>query len=609
MSADDPFAHLHDEAYADSFARRRIGHESLIASGGRRRESLAEGWRFTIDPFDEGLRQRWYAADDTPPERWVVPRDYDFAGEAVTLPSCWNLLRPELLHYEGGVWYSRRLEQRDPRDRSRIFLRIGGANYETRIFLNGRFLGAHRGGSTPFCIELTAALRDGANRLDINIDNRRLPQRVPMHHMDWFNYGGLYREVELLRLPPVFIRRFEIGLVPDGTFANVRVAIALSDPRSGRAEVTIAGLGPPLTLDIVDGLAEAIVPLEPELWSPEHPRLYDVVARFDGDEVRERVGFREFRVRGTELLLNAKPVFLRGVCVHEDDLALGKVASEDDIRRRFAHARELNANFLRLAHYPHHERVAEIADELGVMLWAEIPVYWAIDFAEPETYADAENQLLELIARDRNRASVVIWGVGNENADTNSRLSFMARLAAAARAADSTRPIAAACLINRGEFRIEDRLAGHLDVIGVNEYFGWYEPDFAGLERLLANSSPTKPVIVAEFGADALAGHRGGERELFTEDCQAAILARQLEILARAAYVRGLCPWLLYDFRTERRQTRFQRGFNRKGLIAEDKTTRKLGFDVVASHYHARRLAEARRAAGDAAGLGGGTRS
>ena len=271
--------------------------------------------------------------------------------------------------------------------------------------------------------------------------------------------------------------------------------------------------------------------------------------------------------------------------MHEDDEILGKVTSEHDIRRRFAHARALGANFLRLAHYPHHERVAELADAEGLLLWAEIPVYWAIAFDNPVAYEDAENQLLELITRDRNRASVIVWGVGNENADTDARYLFMSRLAEAARRADASRLIGAACLINRETVEIQDRLAAHLDLIGLNEYFGWYEPDFTGLERLLANSRPGKPVVISEVGADAQAGHHGAPGTLFTEENQAHVFTRQLEILEQASYIQGFCPWILYDYRTERRQTRFQRGWNRKGLIAEDKETRKLAFHVLAEHY------------------------
>ena len=171
--------------------------------------------------------------------------------------------------------------------------------------------------------------------------------------------------------------------------------------------------------------------------------------------------------------------------------------------------------------------MARIADELGFLLWEEIPVYWAIDFANPRTLFDARNQMLELVRRDRNRASVILWGVGNENEDSDARLAFMSDLAHSVKGLDSTRLVGAACLINREKFCIEDRLTAHIDVIGINEYFGWYEPDFCGLEKLLHASAPDKPVIISETGADALAGHHGKPTEFYTEECQAAVYAQQ----------------------------------------------------------------------------------
>lgn len=582
----DPFAHLHDEDYATPFSTRRVGAAEMVAMAGRRTIPLDGEWRFALDLFDEGLRQRWFADEPVPVSQWHAPRDYDLDAEAtVPVPSCWTCLRPEWTHFEGAAWYTRFFAWEPTPGAERLVLRIGAANYEARVFLNGTFLASHRGGSTPFFVELTQHLRPGENRLQVQVDNRRRSDRVPMHHFDWFNDGGLYREVELVPLPEVFIRDCGIALVPDGTYSRISIDLTLSDPVDAQARVTIAALGIESTMMVVAGRGRLTVPATPRLWSPANPVLYDVKVSCAGDALADRVGFREVRRQGREILLNGLPLWLRGVCVHEDDVELGRGSSEEDVRRRFHHARELGCNVLRLAHYPHHERVARIADEVGLMLWAEIPVYWAIDFANPDTYADAENQLLELIRRDCNRASVILWGVGNENADTDARYAFMSGLAAAARRADPTRLIAAACLINREAFRIEDRLAAHLDVIGVNEYFGWYEPDFAGLERLIANSDPDRPVVISEVGADALAGHRGGERELFTEDCQAAIFRDQIAIVREVDWVRGFFPWLLYDFRSPRRQTRFQKGWNRKGLIAQDKATQKLAFGVIAEFY------------------------
>ncbi len=578
---EDPFHHLHDEDYARPYAAREATADTLVTLAGRAVESLDGEWLMTLDLFEEGLRQRWFALDETPPSQWATPRDYEIeAGDPVPVPSCWNVLRPEWTYFEGGAWYTRWIDWHPGAAGERIILSFGAANYAALVFLNGHHLGGHRGGSTPFCIEATGVFRPGRNRLQVYVENRRRPDRVPMHHIDWFNYGGLYREVSLVRLPPLFIRSACASLLPDRR--HIRVAVTVSDPADAEARVTIAELGVDATVPIHAGKGEAVIEAVPELWSPERPRLYDVAFAINGDLVWERIGFRTIETRGTDILLNGEPVWLKGVCVHEDDLALGKVSTEEDVRRRLRHARALGCNFLRLAHYPHHEHVARLADEEGFLLWAEVPVYWAIDFANPATRADARNQLSELILRDINRASVILWGVGNENADTDERLAFMADLAATAKRLDPSRLTAAACLINRQTFAIEDRLAEHLDVIGLNEYFGWYEPDFSGLDRLLANSDPGKPVLVSETGADALPGHRGAGRILFTEDWQASFFAGQLERIAATPYVQGVAAWLLYDFRTERRQTGFQKGFNRKGLVAEDKATRKLAFDVFA---------------------------
>lgn len=580
MNADepiDPFAHLHDESYARAYSTDWVGAESLYDIGGRDTVSLDGTWRVTLDPFEEGLRQKWFLLDDAEPSQWRLPRDYDpGGGNDVPVPSCWNVLKPEWLHFEGAVWYRRSFQFRPAG--TRTILHFGAANYAARVFLNGAFLGAHRGGSTPFCFEATSALRDGTNVLMVHVENKRRDDRVPMSHFDWFNYGGLHRGICLLPLPETAIRRYSLTLAPSG---GLRLSVELDRAADGPGNVEIPALGIARTFEVLDGKATLDIDAAPRLWSPENPYLYDVSVSFAADQVRERIGFRTISVRDGEILLNGRRLILKGVCVHEDDLSTGRCSDEADIRRRFAHVRELGGNFLRLAHYPHDERVARLADEVGLLLWSEVAVYWAIDFANPETYADAENQLRELIARDANRASVIIWGVGNENADTDLRYRFMAGLARAARKADPTRLVSAACLINRTTFRIEDRLAAELDVIGLNEYFGWYEPDMSDLERLLENSNPGKPLLISETGADALAGVHNGEHAMFSEERQAQYFRDQISVLRRFRYVSGIAVWLLYDFRSERRQTRYQRGYNRKGLIAEDKCTRKLAFSVL----------------------------
>ena len=579
---------LHDEDYAAPFDDRSLTHAGMLHIRGRPALSLDGAWRFCVDLLDTGLRQKWFALPPLPPHARPEPWDYDpYDGETVPVPSTWATLKEKWYFFEGSAWYSRPLDI-DPRPDRRQFLRVGAAAYECKVFLNGEFLGNHLGASTPFFVELTGRLRPGRNWLMLCVNNARTTDRVPMRNTDWFNYGGLYREVALYDTPATVIRDIGLSMVDDGDFGTIAVDVTVDGPDATTAQLHIPELGVAEDIPLAGGRGEARISARPELWSPETPRLYDISVTAGPDRVTDRVGFRTVRRAGSRILLNGRPVWLRGISVHEDDAATGKVTGECDLRRRFAHARDLGCNFLRLAHYPHHERAAELADELGFLLWEEIPVYWAIDFANPATHADAENQLCELIRRDRNRASVIVWSVGNENPDTDARLDFMRRLAERARALDPTRLVAAACLVNHAKLRIEDRLAAHLDVIGLNEYYGWYEEDFDDLPKILANSAPDRPVLISETGADADISPGGPRRGLFSEAWQAEVYRRQIAALRDLDYVAGMSPWILYDFRTERRQGVYQRGFNRKGLIAADKRTRKAAFHILAEFYHAR---------------------
>ncbi|KAJ55980.1 glycosyl hydrolase family 2 [Actibacterium mucosum KCTC 23349] len=585
--AENALQALHDEAYDAPFNTQNLNAETLLFTGGRHARPLDGDWNFCVDLLDTGLRQKWFAMLPEDPIDRLEPWDYDpYLGETVPVPACWAMLKEKWYFFEGSAWYTRALDMDEIAADQRYFLRIGAAQYDCKLFLNGAFIGNHYGGSTPFCAELTGHLKPGRNWVMACVNNTRTLDRVPMRNTDWFNYGGIYREVALYQTPRTMIRDLFVHLVPDGTYAQIRVALRVDGPADGPVRVEIPELD--IVQDIAiadDGAGEAVMTASPDLWSPETPRLYDVTATLGADRVTDRVGFRQIERRGTEIVLNGVPVFLRGISVHEDDAETGKVTSEADLRRRFQDARELGCNFLRLAHYPHHERAAEIADEVGMMLWEEVPVYWAIAFDNKATYADAKNQLSELILRDRNRASVIIWSVGNENPDTDARLDFMRGLADTAKALDPTRLTSAACLVNHAKLKIEDRLADHIDVIGLNEYYGWYEEDFEDLERIGVNSAPDRPVVISETGADGVIEPQGPKAGLFSEAYQSEVYRKQIATLRKLDYVKGMSPWILYDFRVERRQNAFQLGYNHKGLIAADKTTRKEAFGILSAYY------------------------
>ena len=575
---------IHLEDYAGEYESIQAAYRDLIFDRGRDRISLNGLWHYAVDQYDTCLRQKWFLERDRDDRGFTLPVDYSFDDwETMPLPSCWNTFAEKYLLYEGPMVFTRKFSF-SPAASGRVFLRIGAASMLCRVFLNGQYIGMHRGASTPFCLDVTDSLRE-ENRILLCVDSTRRPEQVPTENTDWFNYGGVFRDIDLIRVPDLFIRSFRVSLVPDGSFTRIAVSVNASRSADEPAVFEIPALGIRAEIPVSEGRGSAVLEANPDLWSPESPVLYDVSLRLGNDAVSDRVGFREIRVKGRDILLNGRPVFLKGISTHEDSVPNGRALTDAEREENIRLAKELGCNFMRLAHYPHHENMARLADELGILLWEEIPVYWAIRFDRPETYADAHNQLAELIFRDYNRASVVVWSVGNENADTDSRLSFMKRLADYAHSEDPTRLVSAACLVDAQENRIADRLADCLDVIGINEYCGWYTPDFSRLPELMKNSNPAKPVIITEFGADAMSGNTGSADCKGTVEYQARVYEMQMETLLKIDYIKGISPWILYDFRCPRRTSSIQKYFNRKGLLDETKTCRKPAFFVLQKYY------------------------
>ena len=575
---------IHLGEYLGPYMEKQTGADSLVFTAGRKSELLNGIWQYAVDQYDTCLRQRWFEEKYVDEDGFTLPVDFSFdRWPEIKLPCSWNTEHERYLLYEGSMVFTRRFRCQK-KETERVILRIGAVNYQCTVFLNGIYMGMHRGGSTPFCFDITDFLEED-NRILLVADSTRREDQVPEKNTDWFNYGGVYRDIELLYVPNVYIKDFQVNLVPDGTYGTLQAKIVLSERISAKAEIRIEELGIKQEIAVTDGEGTLLIAATPTLWSPENPKLYEVEASCGEDHISDCVGFREIKVEQGEILLNGKPIFLRGVSCHEDSVDNGRALTEEEMIETFCLARELGCNFMRLAHYPHNERMARLADEMGILLWEEVPVYWAIKFEDEKTYEDAQNQLRELMKRDFNRASVIIWSVGNENADTDSRLAFMSRLAECAHEEGGNRLVSAACLVNSEKNMIEDRLEQYLDVIGVNEYCGWYTPDFERLPNLLSGSHPDKPVIITEFGADALPGHHGTRYDKGTEECQAYVYERQLEELAKIDYVKGMTPWILYDFRCPRRTSFLQNYYNRKGLCAEDKKHTKMAFDILQAHY------------------------
>jgi beta-glucuronidase len=295
-------------------------------------------------------------------------------------------------------------------------------------------------------------------------------------------------------------------------------------------------------------------------------------------------------VQAGKILLNGKPIFLRGISMHEEaPFRDGRAFSREDAQTLLGWAKDLGCNFVRLTHYPHNENEIRLADRMGLLLWSEIPVYWDVDWQNPATLANAQAQLRDMIARDRNRAAVILWSLSNETPVKPERVTFLKQLAQDARELDSTRLITSA--MNRTETSgsdlrtLTDPLGEVLDVLGLNEYMGWYESKMEDLDQMQWKSKWDKPLIVSEFGGGAQYGRHGDVDEVWTEEFQANLYQHQLAMIQRMPNLAGMTPWVLMDFRSPTRLLPgIQDYHNRKGLIS-NRGQRKQAFYVLQKFY------------------------
>jgi beta-glucuronidase len=572
------------------FAAAQSNTTLLVDVDHRASMSLNGPWHFIADPYRGG----WGSNTDVPGVRGFAANahyqlggpllEYDFAKSPVLqVPGDWNSQRQDLFYYEGLLWYQRNFTYH-PKAHTRVFLHIGAANYEAHIFVNDVRVCDHQGGFTPFDCEVTQAVKDGGNFVVIAVDNQRRADRVPAMKTDWWNYGGLTRDVSLVEVPEMFIDDESLQLQPDGTIAGyVHVVGAAPGTKVG---VDIPDMDEKLTATIEEGgRAEfSFRPQELERWSPEHPRLYRVTFTVGADRLSDDIGFRTIAVAGDRILLNGKPIFLRGVSIQgEAPIRGGRAWSEADAQTLMGWAKELHCNYVRLVHFPHDERETRLADKLGLVVWSEIPVYWDIDWTNPETLAVAEQQLHEMIRRDRNKASVILWSMSNETAPKPERTAFLNALIAEARKDDPTRMITSAIVTpfhNRTAV-LDDPIAGSLDVLGYNEYIGWYQGTPESAPTYQWQDPLHKPVILSEFGGGAKAGMHGPDTERFTEEYQAAIYKYQFQMFRSMPFLAGLSPWVLMDFRSPTRQLPgIQDGYNRKGLVSNLGVKKKAFFEL-----------------------------
>ena len=570
--------------------------------------SLNGEWNIIIDPYENGYYNYRYEAFDLtdPPSKNAYftntsPADktdlieYDFNNsETLMVPGDWNTQKDKLLYYEGSIWYKKSFDYSKKEAANRVFVYFGAANYQADVYLNGRKLGRHIGGFTPFNFEVTDLLMDKGNFLVVKIDNKRTPEAVPTLNTDWWNYGGLTRDVKLIETNETYIDDYMIQLNPKNS-EEIIGFIQLNGPGKANREVNLkiseAKIFKKASTDINGRAQINIKKAKLKKWSPENPKLYDVSLNAGKDQLKDKIGFRTIKTEGTSILLNNKPIFLRGICIHEESpLTQGRAKTIKDSEKLLEWVKEMNGNFARLAHYPHNEYMVRVADSMGILLWEENPVYWTIKWENPSTYENAQNQLTEVIQRDKNRASVIIWSMANETPVSEPRLRFLKKLKEHTRSLDPTRLISAALEQNTVDgnsdmLTIDDPFAEEVDILSFNQYIGWYVGLPEKARTISWKIDQNKPVFISEFGAGAKFGYHADKETRWSEEYQEYLYEETLNMLDKIEKLQGFSPWVLKDFRSPRRPlARIQDGYNRKGLF-DEKGNKKKAFFVLKEYY------------------------
>ena len=613
--------------------------------------SLNGQWKYIVDPMNNGLPETsffgGFPENKTQKDGYeLIEYNFDQA-DVINVPGAWNEQKDELFFYQGSIWLFKKFNFNiDPNKLNHLY--IGASNFSTKIFLNGERVGQFNSGYTAFNFDISDYLIDGENVLLVQINANLSENSVPTKKTDWWPYGGLVGDVLIVNTPKIFIENAYIQISDlQKKQLNFRAKLNLNKNMNIKLIIDELNLQRSFTTNKNGEIDEFIKFKNIDLWSPDNPKLYNITVKIEGDEIVDQIGFREIKTKGKQIFLNGSPIKFKGISMHAEPIGEKGVAfSKAHFDSLVATSKELNINFIRAAHYPYTRHMAKVCDELGIMLWEEIPVYWNINWTNRQTKEDALNMLSNLVTRDWNRASVVVWSLGNETPFSKDRMTFMNDLKERLGELDVSRLKSAAILSGDAqtfsklisiiakvgletkdltakerytfeeivnsvpvpvekllpfEININDPLANELDLIAYNEYFGWYYTSFFSAQigiresllreimfelmpSFIIRSEFNKPIHISEFGAGAKHSFKKTD-QVWSEEYQAKVYLKQLEMLKSNPQVQGISPWILKDFRSMMRPlNNVQDFYNRKGLIDEN-GNKKQAFSVLSNFY------------------------
>jgi beta-glucuronidase len=569
----------------------------------RERKRLDGLWRFRLDPVEEGRTAAWWQRPLPEAREIPVPASYnDVLADAA------------VRDHVGDAWYQTTV--RVPRGWAgqRVVLRFDAATHSAVVWVNEVEVARHEGGYTPFEADVTELARPGEQvRITAVVDNRLTWSTIPpgivedgrqTYFHDFFNYAGLHRSVWLYSTPQAHITDVTVRTGLDGTTGTVAYYVAASTVDAVDVQVVLLD-AEGAEVSSAAGAAGVVTVDNVCPWRPGEGYLYELrVDLVAGAEVRDSytlpVGVRTVEVRGTRFLINGEPFRFTGFGKHEDAAVRGKGHDDVLMVHDFALMDWIGANSFRTSHYPYAEEVLDYADRHGIVvidetaavgqnlamtagiLRQEFPPTFSVETigdAARETHARA---IRELVARDKNHPSVVLWSIANEpESDTEAAEEYFRPLFALTRELDPTRPVGFVNVMHSPYGK--DRLGHYGDVLMLNRYYGWYilTGDLAGAEaawhaELQQWTAEGKPIIITEYGADTVAGLHSVTPTPWTEEYQVEYLEMNHRVFDRVEAVVGEHVWNFADFATKSGIIRVDG--NKKGVFTRDRRPKAAAF-------------------------------
>lgn len=565
-------------------------------------------WKFKTDPADDGESNRWFEG---------FKSDIDIA-----IPGSWNEQLEELglLHYVGSAWFSKKVFIPKYLEGKNILLRVGSADYCSEIWINGKLVGENHIGFLPFEFVINQFVQTGENadiviRVNNQLSHESIPQGItseqyeiesrlreetfPPARFDFSPFGGIHRAVQIVTTPLSFIEKIKVDTECLQNKAIVKVSVSIKG--TGNTAVAVILQGEKNTLTTDTGLVDNVVNCSIEVvgcrfWSPEDPFLYDLMIQLKNekgitDEYTLPIGIREIKIIDNQLLLNGKPLYLKGFGKHEDAPVIGKGLFLPLMVKDFELMKWIGANSFRTSHYPYAEEIMSYADRKGIIVIDEVPaVSLDLRWTNGKTLKHHKEYIQRLFDRDYNHPSVLIWALGNEpnlvgesGYGKGSGKQYWEEIFAHARSLDSTRPMIVPNCLRAG---IEDPVLELSDIVTINRYYGWYE--YPGrlqhamtvledeLEQL--HKKYNKPIMMTEFGADTIPGLHSTSDQMFTEEYQDKMLTLYINLLHSKKYVVGEHVWNFADFRTPQNLRRVL--LNMKGVFTRTRSPKLAAFTL-----------------------------